>query len=331
MYEFDVRWPDDPRDDDRERDLSRGSRGSSDDRDSVRDLDLRDVFMSQVDLPRGLEREHVFDHDHAYRLRGSESRTMTTVGAFRVVPAGDLRDGQNKPLEPNRGDLHHLRKSGLVQTIPAVGRDRALLVLTKRGEQLLEANRREVLDARQEFYGGLQRPKELTHDAQVYRSYLQAAERLHERGATVQRVVLETALKRDYQRFLQERNRGKSDSDGRPDRTPEEIHLWATEHHLPEHDGHVQFPDARIEYRDIDGQTRWEDIEVETLHYRGSFAAAKASSGFTRSSGRSVRIVATRGVGGDGASCGGSGRRSAGGGGRKGRRGPDPRLAEEFI
>src|ERR1700681_3086997 len=102
MYEFDPRWPDDPRDDDRDRDLSRGSRGSSDDRDSVRDLDLRDVFISQVDLPRGRERERVFEHDHAYRLRGSEGRTMTTVGAFRVVPAGDLRDGQNRPLEPNR-------------------------------------------------------------------------------------------------------------------------------------------------------------------------------------------------------------------------------------
>ena len=141
MYEFDPRWPDDPRDDEQNRDLSRGSRGSSDDRDSVRDLDLRDVFMSQVDLPRGLEREHVFEHDHDYRLRGSESRTMTTVGAFRVVPAGDLRDGQDKPLESNRGDLNHLRKSGLVQTIPALGRDRALVVLTKRGEQVRRARR----------------------------------------------------------------------------------------------------------------------------------------------------------------------------------------------
>jgi hypothetical protein len=64
MYEFDPRWPDDPRDDEHNRDLSRGSRGSSDDRDSGRDLDPRDVFMSQVDLPRGLEREHVFEHDH---------------------------------------------------------------------------------------------------------------------------------------------------------------------------------------------------------------------------------------------------------------------------
>jgi hypothetical protein len=86
-----------------------------------RDLDPREVFMSQVDLPRGLEREHVRERDHDYRIRGSESRTLTTAGAFRVVPAGDLRDGQDKPLDPHRGDLCHLRKSGLVQTIPAVG------------------------------------------------------------------------------------------------------------------------------------------------------------------------------------------------------------------
>jgi hypothetical protein len=44
MYEFDPRWPDDPRDDDRERDLSRGSRGSLDDRDHDRNVDPRDVF-----------------------------------------------------------------------------------------------------------------------------------------------------------------------------------------------------------------------------------------------------------------------------------------------
>jgi hypothetical protein len=44
-------------------------------------------------------------------------------------------------VDPSRGDLYHLRKSGLVQTIPAVGRDRALVVLTKRGEQVRRARR----------------------------------------------------------------------------------------------------------------------------------------------------------------------------------------------
>jgi len=41
-----------------------------------------------------------------------------------------------------------------------------------------------------------------------------------------------TASRNDYQRFLQERNRGDRDSDGRPDRSIEEIHEWAREHDL---------------------------------------------------------------------------------------------------
>ncbi len=177
--------------------------------------------------------------DHGYMLRGSESRTLTTVGAFRVVPAGNLRDGQERPLDPRRGDLYHLRQSGLGQATPAVGRDRAIVVLTERGRDLLEANRhpsanserpcpagaRDHHDARQEFYAGFRKPKELTHDAQVYRAYLRAAGQLCERGATLRRVVVDYELKRAYQQFLHERQRRNSDSDGRPDRTPDDARL----------------------------------------------------------------------------------------------------------
>jgi hypothetical protein len=84
---YDPRWGDDLRDrDDNCRDLSRGSRGGSDPRDRER-VDPRDVFMEHVNLPRGLDREHVHYHGHDYTLRGSETRTLTTVGAFRAVPA----------------------------------------------------------------------------------------------------------------------------------------------------------------------------------------------------------------------------------------------------
>jgi hypothetical protein len=62
--------------------------------------EVRDAFMSQVDLPRGLERVRVHECDREYMRRGSESRTLTTVGAFRGVPAGDLLDGQSRPLDP---------------------------------------------------------------------------------------------------------------------------------------------------------------------------------------------------------------------------------------
>ncbi len=67
----DSRWGSDPR----ERD------------DDVRDrenLDPRDAFVNQLNLPRGHERELVRDRDREYTLRGSESRTLSLVGVFRV-------------------------------------------------------------------------------------------------------------------------------------------------------------------------------------------------------------------------------------------------------
>jgi hypothetical protein len=350
------------------RELNQGSRGGlSNPRERER-LEPRDVFTRDLELPRGRERERVWARDSDVTLRGSEVRTLATVGAFRVVPAGDLRDGQDRPLDPHRGDLRHLKHSGLVETIPAIGEDRALVVLTERGRDVLERNRWSSVHAeelrweaidrecgripddgrnrvprpQQEFHVGVRsvrhtrfavhRPRELMHDAQVYRAYLKDAERLREGGASIRRVVLDHELKREYQQFLQERNRGKSDSDGRPDRTPEEIHRWAVEHELPDQDGHVQFPDARIEFEDRDGHRRTLDIEVETLHYRGAHAISKASSGFSRHSAGTARVISSRGAGSAG------GRRGSRGlgvtvstSGRSGGRAPDPRLAEEFL
>jgi hypothetical protein len=150
--DFDPRWTDDPRhrDDDglraealakAGRELNQGSRGGlSNPRERER-LDARDVFTRDLDMPRGPERERVWARDSDVRLRGSEVRALATVGAFRVVPAGDLRDGQDRPLNPHRGDLRHLRDQGLVETIPAIGEDRALVVLTERGRDVLERNR----------------------------------------------------------------------------------------------------------------------------------------------------------------------------------------------
>lgn len=96
-------------------------------------------------------------------------------------------------------------------------------------------------------------------------------------------------MKRDYQRFLQDRNRGRSDSDGRPAREQSEIEDWARDRDLPYFDGQVHFPDVRIEYRDQDGRLDHEDIEVTTLHYRGQHGAAAARSGFTCFAGSSAR------------------------------------------
>ena len=63
-------------------------------------LDPRDVFMRDLDLPRGPERELVHDRDRDYTLSGSDSRTLSTVGAFRVVSERDLRDPREDSVRP---------------------------------------------------------------------------------------------------------------------------------------------------------------------------------------------------------------------------------------
>jgi hypothetical protein len=254
----------DPRStDDRDRgetgDRSRGSRGGTSDREHADDRDPRDVFTKALDLLRGRERRPVRERDRVYEISGAESRMLATVGAFRVVSERDLHDGRSDTRSAQR----HLEREGLLRTSPLSSDDRAI-VLTDRGRDLLEANRHERHERsgkrRQAFYAGLRKPRELTHDSKVYRAYLRAEERLREQGSRVDRVVLDYELKRDYQRFLHERNRGRKDCDGRPDREPEEIARWAREHDLPYEDGHVHFPDARIEYEDREGRSRHEDI-----------------------------------------------------------------------
>jgi hypothetical protein len=267
----------------RDPDEWRGRDGSAPDRERdpaerERDGDPRDVFLGGLELPRGPEREIVLDGQHRYELNGDDSRTLATIGAFRVVAERDLREShdESNTREP---DVRHLRNEGLVEFARLAGRDR-VLTLTERGHHLLELHRRDPDDdARQAFQAGVSRPRELSHDVQLYRAYVREEERLREQGAEIRRVVLDAELKREYQGWLQEHNRGRADSDGRPDRDPREIERWAREHDLPYFDEQVHFPDFRIEY-ELEGRDRHEDVEVVTEHYRGAHAAGVARSGF---------------------------------------------------
>jgi hypothetical protein len=64
----------------------------------------------------GPGRDIVYDaRERAYTLRGSETRTLSTIGAFRVISARDLRNHHGGPADPRSGDLRHLREQGLVR------------------------------------------------------------------------------------------------------------------------------------------------------------------------------------------------------------------------
>src|ERR1043165_3429179 len=139
-------WTHDPRDNDRRDGRSADPRDR--DREDGRDrdpIDPRDVFREGLELPRGREREHVYVDGARYDLRGSEVRTLATIGAFRVVPVDELRDDRGRDVDLWRGDLDRLRSAGLVRTVAPLDRDgerTTLVTLTDRGRELLEAHRR---------------------------------------------------------------------------------------------------------------------------------------------------------------------------------------------
>lgn len=303
----------DPRHDERERpDLSRGSAARSEDGAGAPADSRGDALTRDLDLPRGSTRRPVRDRDRWLPLRESEVRMLATTGAFRVVVASDLRDHRGRPASARNGELRGLREAGLVETRPyLIGRGRTSLVtLTDRGRELLEQHRRDrPNDARQVYYAGFVKPRELSHDAQLYRAYARAAERLRTEGATVTRVVLDYELKRDYQRFLHDvkRERRRQAHDADPDAAA--VAKWAADRDLPVLDGHVHFPDVRVEYERPNGERAIDDLEVVTPHYRGAYAAAKGQTGF-----RAYRIDT---------GLGGRGRRSG--------RTPHPRIVDEFL
>src|SRR5207244_7370383 len=140
-------------------------------------------------LPPGQEREIGQDsRERAYSLRGSESRTLATVGAFRVVSVRDLRDRDDRPADPRNGDLRHLREQGLIETVRIPGYREQAVILTDRGRDLLEANRDRDNDRGQVFHAGVGRERELEHDSQVCRAYERDADKLQAQGTEGERV-----------------------------------------------------------------------------------------------------------------------------------------------
>lgn len=260
--------------------------------------DPRDGLIRDLDLPRGDVRELVVHRDRVYELDGEDSRTLAAVGAYRVVPEHDL-DLPHDTLE----SLHDQRLVELVH----LGDSERGLTLTTEGRDLLDSH---TLDRDREpsqtFYAGFSRSREIDHDSNLYATFRQEEARLRDEHSDleIRRVILEQDLKREYQEFLQDHNRDRSESDGRPGRDENEVRDWAREHDLPYFDDHVHFPDYRIEY-EVDGRELHQDVELFTPHYRGAHAASRAKTGFR------IYFVASRD--------------------RGGRSGPRPRGMEEFL
>jgi hypothetical protein len=125
------------------------------------------------------------------------------------------------PLIPAPATSAHLREQGLVRTERLDGHWDHVVVLTDRGRDLLHAHRVDrQQEHRQTFRAGLVKPREVEHDLQVYQAYLREAEKLADHEASIDRIVLDYELKREYQQWLHERDAERGGGDGRPNREP---------------------------------------------------------------------------------------------------------------
>jgi hypothetical protein len=210
-----------------------------------------------------------------YRLRTSEIVAMLEIGKFRIIGLEDLREfayGGDK--DRVRRDVGNPVRKGLLQmkSIPHEEKGRRqLMTLSKVGHRLLVQNRFAGKD--QALYFGFANPREAHHDADLYRLYQKAAERIERAGGRNLRVVLDFELKKRVYHDLAKLG---------PDRASSESKRTVAERHgLQVVRGKIPLPDVRIEYDTSDGERARADIELATSHYRPRNLAEKVRAGFS--------------------------------------------------
>ena len=210
-----------------------------------------------------------------YRLRSSEITTMIEIGKFRTLALEDLREfiytGENPSWRP---DVENLVRQGLVQmkTIPHEERgSRQLLALTRPGLRFL--TEQQAADKDQALYSGFAKPREAHHDADLYRLYQRAAEKIERAGGKNLRVVLDYELKKRVYRDLAKFGLART--------SPENRRTVAERHGLSVVRGKIPLPDVRIEYETPEGARARVDVELATGHYRARTLAEKVRAGFS--------------------------------------------------
>lgn len=213
--------------------------------------------------------------DRTYLLRESEFTTLVEIGKFRVVDSSDLAQfAYGGDAEGMARDVRSLERHGLVARKPIAHepkRSERLVVLTKKAKRLLLNSGR--VPQGQAIYHGLVKPRELKHDAALYRLYQKEANRIAQGGGKPLRVVLDYELKRDLHRELA----GLGDAA----RTRDAREQVAARHGLVLVGDRIQIPDLRLEYETADHERRETDLELATRNYRPRALAQKAKAGFS--------------------------------------------------
>ena len=235
-------------------------------------------------------------------------RAIADVGMYRNVAYRDVVDAHfdGHPYTARRA-VDQMISSGHVREHTAQGPQGGsykVLTLTERGVERAERVAREQgLDSQQKAWGGLVKPRELQHDVAVFRAARIEQMKLLEQGATIKRVRIDAELKREIARATESSRArgGKEAADAARLEAAEALGLAVK-------DSRVEYPDAQLEYLDVEGRSGRVNVEVATEHYSAKSIAAKAAAGFAvhGSNGRATARIA-RSLGQDEGGGGGGG------------------------
>ena len=243
-------------------------------------------------------------------FEGRVNRAVADVGIYRSVAYRDLAEAhfEGHPYAARRA-VDRMVRAGHVREHTARGPQGGtwkVLTLTERGVERAEGIAREQgLDPEQKAWSGLVKPNELQHDVAVFRASRIEQARLLEQGAVLKRIRIDAELKREIARATETARAwgGKEAADAARFEAAETLGL-------PVKDGRVEYPDAQLEYHDVEGRTGRVNVEIATEHYSVKSIGAKAAAGFAvhGSNGRAAARVA-RALGRDHSAGGGGGGR----------------------
>jgi len=210
-----------------------------------------------------------------YRLRVSEIGAMVEIGKFRAVAQEDLIEffyqGDKARFRP---DLENAVRQGLVE-LKAIPHEetgsRTLFTLTKQGRRFLKEVAAAPKD--QALYHGFVRPREAHHDADLYRLFQKAAEKIERAGGRNLRVILDYELKKRLYHDLAKLGAERHSSSRKGE--------VAERHQLQMVRGKIPVPDLRIEYETREGEKARIDLELATGHYGRGNLHEKARAGFS--------------------------------------------------
>jgi hypothetical protein len=210
-----------------------------------------------------------------YRLRSSEIQTLSELGKFRAVATKDLQDfAYHGDKDRTRADVQNLIRHGLIaeKKIPHPETSpRRLLTLKKEGHLFLTVTK--SVPKNQAIHYGFTKPREAHHDADLYRMYYTAADKIERQGGRNLRVILDYELKKRVYHDLAKLGPYRESTAKK-----KEI---AERHGLQVVRGKVPLPDLRIEYETREGEMARVDLELATAHYRGRNLAEKVRAGFS--------------------------------------------------